>query len=26
VIFFRPLRDGLAVLRILHGKRDIRLS
>lgn len=23
VIFYRPLSDGIAVLRVLHGKRDI---
>lgn len=23
VIFYRPLHDGLAILRILHGRRDI---
>ncbi|MBF0166311.1 MAG: type II toxin-antitoxin system RelE/ParE family toxin [Alphaproteobacteria bacterium] len=24
VIFYRPLPDGIAVLRALHGKRDVR--
>jgi toxin ParE1/3/4 len=23
VVFFRPLRDGIEVLRVLHGNRDI---
>lgn len=23
VIFFRPIRDGIEVLRVLHGSRDI---
>jgi len=23
VVFFRPLRDGIEVLRVLHGGRDI---
>lgn len=23
VVFYRPLRDGIEVLRVLHGTRDI---
>ena len=23
VVFYRPLADGIAVLRVLHGKRDV---